>query len=78
MVGIGGGEGVDDEVISKPLKNQKLKLRKDKAKAQKSRRDKANLAISGALHLPVHISNQNSHAMIRFFNKSVICWADAK
>jgi len=64
MVGIGGGEGVDDEVIAKLLTNQQLKLRKDKAKAQKSRRDKANLAISGALHLPVHISNPNPHAKI--------------
>jgi len=72
-----GGEGGDSEgVIAKELNNRQLKRRKYKAKCRKEKRLKANLNISGDTHLPVHISNPNPKAMIRFFNKSFICWAD--
>ena len=72
-----GGEGGEVEgVIGKPLTNRQIKQRAYKAKCQKERRLKANLNLSGVAHLPVHISNPNPNAMIRFFNKSFICWAD--
>ena len=74
---IGKGGGTADDDNSKPLTNRQIKLRNDKAKAQRNRRAQANLAISGEGHLPVHISNPNPMAKIRFFDKSFICWADA-
>ena len=72
----GGVGGEAEEVIAKPLSNRQLKRRQYKAKCRKEKRLEANLRFAGVGHLPVHISNPNPKAMIRFFNRSFICWAD--